>query len=110
MVVKITCSRSPGTAALPSAMYDFNCVKTESQCFNIEAMSTKLWSAIGFGDWICDTSNQHVGPGFCHLEWAHGGLHLCHVCCPDHVDVLEARVVSSGLDLCEVTVHVRIAD
>jgi len=48
MVVKITCSRSPGTAALPSAMYDFNCVKIESQCFSIEAMPTKLWSAIGF--------------------------------------------------------------
>jgi hypothetical protein len=61
-------------------------------------------------DWIGDTSNQNVGPGFCHLEWAHGGLHLCHVCCPDHADILEARVVSSGLDLCEVTVHVRIAD
>jgi hypothetical protein len=43
-----TCSISPGTAALPSAMKDFNCVKIESQCLSNEVTSVNGKLAIGF--------------------------------------------------------------
>jgi hypothetical protein len=48
IIYAITCSRSPGTAALPSAMKDFNCVKTESQCLSNEGTSVYGKLAMGF--------------------------------------------------------------